>query len=377
VTTLLFLTSGPYFFPTQRTVRARYELLSEHFQGFVLSFVSEQQWTYASMGRFELVGRLVSARAYSILPLRLLLRAWFVITEGLRLHRRRRLDVIVAYDPFMTGLLGYVLSRLTGARLIVEVNNDFGNDANWSRKSWDALTYVKSAFVQTVAPFVLNRAHVVKLLYEGQVSSFRRLQPRIRYVRFHDFVPTSLFEGTGPGPKRILFVGHPWYVKGVDLLLRAFNQCGSSFPDWELRLVGYLPEKDQHRELHQANPRIHFIGPVMPDDVIALMADCGVVALASRSEGMPRVLIEAMAAGRPVVASSVGGIPHYIRDGETGLLFEREDVAGLTRALGRLLASPAMAARLVANGREHVNRCLSERCWAECMRQAVEMALKA
>jgi glycosyltransferase involved in cell wall biosynthesis len=377
VKTLLFLTSGPYFFPEQRTVRARYELLSEHFQGFVLSFVSEPQWTRAAMGRFELVGRLVSARAYGILPLRLLLRTWFVITTGLRLHRRHRIDVIIAYDPFMTGLLGYVLSRLTGARLVVEVNNDFGNEANWSKRSWDALTYAKSTFVSVVAPFVLNRAHVVKLLYEGQVSGFRRLRPGIRHVCFHDFVPTSLFETTRPATKQVLFIGHPWYVKGVDVLLRAFNACSPSFPDWELRLVGYLPEKEQYRDLYEFNPRIRFAGPVMPDEVPALMAGCGVVALASRSEGMPRVLIEAMAAGRPVVAAKVGGIPHYIRDGENGLLFHREDAEGLSRALGRLLGDPGTAALLAANGEKCIASRLSDRCWVQAMTQLLSEALAA
>jgi glycosyltransferase involved in cell wall biosynthesis len=90
---------------------------------------------------------------------------------------------------------------------------------------------------------------------------------------------------------------------------------------------------------------------------------------------MPRVLIEAMAAGRPVIASRVGGIPHYIRDGETGLLFEREDVQGLTRALRRILGSREAAARLATNGREYVSRQLSDRCWVQDMRRTVEMAL--
>jgi glycosyltransferase involved in cell wall biosynthesis len=90
---------------------------------------------------------------------------------------------------------------------------------------------------------------------------------------------------------------------------------------------------------------------------------------------MPRVLIEAMAAGRPVIASRVGGIPHYIRDGETGLLFEREDVEGLTRALRQILGSREAAAQLAINGRDYVSRQLSDRCWVQDMRQTVEMAL--
>lgn len=375
--TLLFLTSGPYFFPTQRTVRTRYELLSEHFRGFVLSFVSEPQWTHAVMGRFELVGRLVSARTYGVLPLRLIIRAWFVIATGLRLHRRHRIDVIIAYDPFMTGLLGYVLSRLTGARLVVEVNNDFSNEANWSRRSWDAVTYAKSAFVNVVAPFVLNRAHVVKLLYEGQVRGFRRLRPGIRHMCFHDFVPTTLFETTTPPSKQVLFIGHPWYVKGVDILLRAFNACSAQFPDWELRLVGYLPEKEQHRDLYDHNPHIRFAGPVMPDQVPALMASSGAVVLASRSEGMPRVLIEAMAASRPVVATKVGGVPHYIRDGDNGLLVNPEDADGLSRALVRLLDDPGTASLLARNGKKSVDDRLSDRCWVQAMTQLLSEAVAA
>jgi glycosyltransferase involved in cell wall biosynthesis len=191
---------------------------------------------------------------------------------------------------------------------------------------------------------------------------------------FHDFVPTTLFETTTPPSQQVLFIGHPWYVKGVDILLRAFNACSAQFPGWELRLVGYLPEKEQYRDLYEHNPRIRFTGPVMPDEVPALMAGCGVVVLASRSEGMPRVLIEAMAAGRPVVATRVGGIPYYIRDGDNGLLVEPEDADGLSRALARLFEDPGAAALLATNGKMSVDGRLSDRCWVQAMRQLLSEA---
>jgi glycosyltransferase involved in cell wall biosynthesis len=92
---------------------------------------------------------------------------------------------------------------------------------------------------------------------------------------------------------------------------------------------------------------------------------------------MPRVLIEAMAAGRPVVAAKVGGIPHYIRDGENGLLFDREDAEGLSRALGRLLGDPGTAALLASNGEKCIASRLSDRCWVQGMTQLLSEAVAA
>jgi glycosyltransferase involved in cell wall biosynthesis len=167
--------------------------------------------------------------------------------------------------------------------------------------------------------------------------------------------------------RRILFIGRPFYLKGVDLLLRAFNEISGEFPDFTLRIVGHLPEKEEYRQLFEGNPRVEFYGPVMPDKVLDLAADCYVLVLPSRSEGMPRVLMEAMGSGRPIIASSVGGIPHYIRHGETGVLFEREDVEGLKKALRDVLSDEDYATRLGRNGRRYVLEELSDRRHVEAM----------
>lgn len=366
--TLLFLTGGPYFWPEQQTVRLKYELLSEHFEGFVVSFVSRAEWERASMGRFELIGRPTFGRIYKILPLRLLLRLVFTLTSSLRLHfSRRRIDVIVASDPFVTGLLAWILSLITRARFVVEVNNDFQALANWGVRSLNLLTFLKTAYVRLVAPFVLNRAHGVRLLYRTQVAGFHGLRHPGKYACFHDFVATSLYEASASEARRILFIGHPWYTKGVDVLLRAFNAVSPEYPEYSLRLVGYLPEKDENQALFQENSRVEFVGPVMPDAVIRLMSDCAVFVLASRSEGMPRVLIEAMVSGKPVIASRVGGIPHYIQHGLTGLLFERDDVQSLTKLLRDVLSSEDYRRGLGENARRYAREQLSDRRYTEGM----------
>lgn len=370
--TLLFLTGGPYFWPHQKTVRLKYELLSEHFQGFIVSFVSRREWRRVPIGRFELIGRPISGRIYGVLPLRLLLRVLSTIVAGLRLRlTRRRFDVIIASDPFVTGLLAWVLSLLTGAKFIVEVNNDFQSPANWGVASRNLVTVLKATYVRLVTPFVLNRAHGVRLLYATQVAGFPGLTNPGKYACFPDFVATRLFGPDVSNPRRILFVGHPWHTKGVDLLLRAFNTVSPEYPAWTLRIVGYLPEKERYRPLFEANPRIEFVGPVMPDDIVSLVADCSLFVLPSRSEGMPRVLIEAMASGKPIIASRVGGIPHYVHHDETGLLFDSEDLEGLTRVLRRALQDPDRLRLIAERGARHAREELSDTRYAEEMRRLV------
>ena len=92
----------------------------------------------------------------------------------------------------------------------------------------------------------------------------------------------------------------------------------------------------------------HFLG--FCDDVAGILAMCDVVALTSRNEAFGRVLVEAMAAGRPVVATAVGGVPEVVVEGETGYLVECGDTAALAAALGGLLDDPEAAARMGAAG---------------------------
>jgi glycosyltransferase involved in cell wall biosynthesis len=91
-------------------------------------------------------------------------------------------------------------------------------------------------------------------------------------------------------------------------------------------------------------------------DVAELLAGADVFVLSSDSEGLPMSVLEAMAAGLPVVASAVGGVPEAVRDGETGTLVPPGDSAALAHALRRLVSDPALRDRLGEAGRRRVER---------------------
>jgi glycosyltransferase involved in cell wall biosynthesis len=149
---------------------------------------------------------------------------------------------------------------------------------------------------------------------------------------------------------RILSVGRLKAPKDFPTLVRAL---GDLRPDsFEAVIVGDGPDRQLlEEEIHELGleDRVSLAGERR--DVPELLAGADVFVLPSRSEGHPVSVLEAMAAGIPVVASRVGGVPEQVSDGETGLLVEPGDPTELAAALRRLTADPRLRRRLGAAGR--------------------------
>jgi glycosyltransferase involved in cell wall biosynthesis len=159
--------------------------------------------------------------------------------------------------------------------------------------------------------------------------------------------------GIAPDAPLIGTVGRLAEVKQQGVLIKAFARVIPAFPCARLVLVGDGPLRGELEGLARSlalNGAVLFAGyQSNPERYLAAM---DVFVLPSRAEAMPLVIPEAWAAGRPVVASRVGGIPDLIADGKTGLLVEPGDVDGLTARLRQLLADPPAARELGRAGRE-------------------------
>jgi glycosyltransferase involved in cell wall biosynthesis/O-antigen/teichoic acid export membrane protein len=137
--------------------------------------------------------------------------------------------------------------------------------------------------------------------------------------------------------------------KGLDVLLHALTEL----PDATLVVAGDGPERATLEQLARElgiDERVRFLG--WREDVRSILASIDVLALPSRSEGVPLVIVEAMLCGIPTVATAVGGVPEVVLDEETGLLVPAEDRHALAVALARLLGDPELRTRMGLRGRE-------------------------
>jgi glycosyltransferase involved in cell wall biosynthesis len=150
------------------------------------------------------------------------------------------------------------------------------------------------------------------------------------------------------GEKLLLSVGRLSQEKAHQDLLEALRLLSASRPDldWRLAVVGEGPERAR---LEDAAAPFHgcvtFAGQI--SDVRAYYAAADLFVLPSHSEGSPNVLLEAMAARLPIVATAVGGIPEIVTGDEHALLVPPRQPDALARAIERMLDSPELAARLV------------------------------
>jgi len=172
---------------------------------------------------------------------------------------------------------------------------------------------------------------------------------RIRVV--HNGIPDTPFRADpAKHPPRIVMVARFAPQKDQALLLRAL--AGLKELPWELELVGdgpLLPQAQALAEELDLGERVRFLGRRL--DVDRVLAGAQVFVLASRWEGLPLTVLEAMRAGLPVVASDVGGVKEAVLEGETGFLVPRGDEGALRSRLALLLRDPALRVRMGRAGR--------------------------
>jgi glycosyltransferase involved in cell wall biosynthesis len=170
-----------------------------------------------------------------------------------------------------------------------------------------------------------------------------------------------------PGPVRIGFVKWGLSLKyGPDLLVEALGLLPAGI-DYEVTIAGdgdLRPMLEARLKALSLAGRVWFVGRLPNSEVASLMSELDIFAMPSRREEWGVAAAEASACGLPVVATTVGGIPEIVVDGETGLLVPPEDPAALARALERLIADPGLRSRLGTAGRRRIDQLYR---WEQCV----------
>lgn len=206
----------------------------------------------------------------------------------------------------------------------------------------------RSAPVQCLIRHQLERATRVIVLSEIWRTELAAIAPTARLAVIPNTValpPINAPSGTAPN---ILFLGRIGPRKGAFDLITAFAAIAPRYPALRLTLAGDGQTSEARAAAAALNlsHRITVLDWVDTPTRADLLAKATIFALPSHDEGLPMSVLEAMAAGLPVVTTPVGGIPDLITSGQTGLLVPPGDPAALAKALAALLDDPAHRAQL-------------------------------
>lgn len=259
-----------------------------------------------------------------------------------------RPDVLHVHGAGPNAVYVAALRGLIRTPIVFSAHGELRNDAHGALARAGALRWALQSLLHHAAAVIAPSQVVLDELGE----EFELVAPT---TVLPNAVDLSEFEVAHPRDAGYIFTaGRLVHQKGVDLVLRAYAQARESLGGRRLIVAGDGPERPALVRLAAdlgLDGDVSFVGIVGRERLAELMCGADAFAFPSRQEGFGIALLEAMAAGTPAVATRVGGIPEFARDGENALLIAPEDAEGLAAALVRLTGDPELCGRLAAGGR--------------------------
>jgi len=340
---VLFVGRTRYALPLPEWLAKKFDALERQLDFRVLASAREAGQKLES-GRFRLLRPVPPLFLDGVL---FYLRCPFAVRRQIRDFRP---EVIVAESPYTgaAALIGRALSRGRRPRVLVEVHGDWRTA---TRLYGSPRRRVLSPIADRISRAVVRRGDAVRALSgytEGLVEDVRGVPVTASFPTYTDLTAFSA-EPVRPLPERptAVFVGMLEPYKNVDGLAEVWRRVSQRLPEARLVLVGDGSRRSVVEALLEERPdSVEWHPALSPDEVARRLDEATVLVLPSRSEGLGRVIIEAFARGRGVVASDVGGIPDLVRDGVEGVLVEPTDLEGIADALERVLSNRELAQRL-------------------------------
>jgi len=267
--------------------------------------------------------------------------------------RRTRAEAAITFFGLPCGPVGYLLRKTMGIPYIVSLR---GGDVPGYMPASLSLYHRTTSFLSRI---VWRSALAVIANSSGLAELAGKFAKDLTIGIIPNGVDTELFHPPamrqGGGIVSIMTVGRLHHQKGNDILLQAFAALNEADrKDCRLVIVGDGPAKPQLQDMATAlgiAEKVDFRGWIDHSQLPDLYRQADIFAFPSREEGMPNVVLEAMASGLPVVASGISGIPLAVEDGRTGRLVPEKEPEKLLAALLELLEDPGQARAMGEAGR--------------------------
>jgi glycosyltransferase involved in cell wall biosynthesis len=377
-----FIGGARYNCPLDATSEKKFRAMKSLAEIFVIGFSPDLRWrSFAEHAHFYVLPQLPLPilRYLELFVFGQVLIFWLIVRHGIQ--------VVVAQSPYeafgpalalkLSGWLGYQV------RLVVEVHGDFERSLFLQREIRFPGLY--RFLMNRLARYSIKQADLLRAISNSTKKQLQAWAPGKVIVQFPAWTDIDVFlrrdiHTRKHIPRAILYVGVLTPLKGIHHLINAFVLIAEDFPGAQLVILGKDENKSYAANLREQikklglNGRVQFVGPQPQSELAKLMANASVLVLPSVSEGLGRVIIEAMATGTPVIGSRVGGIPELVQDGVTGFLVPCGDESALAEKLRWILSNPDKSSAMGESGRAFVARLFSTESYLKGYKQIFEMA---
>jgi len=383
-----FLGGPRYSKPLDETSRKKFLLLAELGNIFVVGFSqSLRPRVFYKHAHFYLFPQwpMPVLRYLTMFTLGPLLALWLIF--------RYKVQILVTQSPY-EGFAGAVAKKIAGlfgrrVALVVENHGDFEESLFLQRRVKAQKLY--RFIMRRVASFSLWYADVLRAISNTTRSQLEQWAPVKPIVQFATWTDIEVFFMAGKEvkshenrkPPEIVYVGVLTPLKGVHFLIEAFSRITQAVPEARLVIIGKEenPEyadslKKQMQELGLAE-KVKFLPSMLQAELARKVARARVLVLPSLSEGLGRVVFEAMACGTPVIGSRVGGIPEMIQDGVNGFLVPPGDVNALAERLRWFFEYPDKVTYMGQQARRFAKEFFSPEAYVRHYASLLAMALEA
>jgi glycosyltransferase involved in cell wall biosynthesis len=347
---VLFIGATEFNFKSGKQVahlQKKYEGLSRGIVPFIL-------------GRGKPFHKKIWGTEFYLLPSQLFLPLGLFL--GFYLCLTKKIEIITTESPLTSGFFGAVLKKIFKKELIVEIHGDWKEGPFLSKKR--KFEFLQRKITPVLAKISLTSADKIRCVASYLTEQARKIALQKRYFSFPTFTDLDSFlaETDARFGDFILSVGQLEKVKGMNVLIESFVKIEKEFPWLRLVIIGDGSEKtnidNMSKDLGIMN-KVDMKGKLPLSKTRDVMKRCYCFVLPSMSEGLPRVLMEAMALAKPVIASRVGGIPELVKDNNNGFLFKSGDSNDLADKLRILLKDKNKAHEMGQSGRLMVKEKLS------------------
>ena len=329
---VLFVSPTFYNLPLSENIIKKHKYLNEVANVTVLAFANQKKIFEESETNFYL-SKKINSRLFNYL--KILLISYFQIPK---LINKYKIEIVTFQDP-VTSFLGVykIKKKFKNVKIVLESHGDFINTLDLEKNLVIPQVYKK--LFSRMASFTISNSDILRAVSSSTEEQALSFDPSKKVVRFPAWVDFEIFSNVKPLRNneknfKILFIGSVTDRKKPHLIVEAMNNFNSK--DIKLYIVGPTPNENYLSRLkklvheYDLADQVSFTGSIDRKSVMDHYADTNLMILPSVSEGLARVIFESQVTACPVLVTDAPGMGDIVIDGQTGYIFESDNLESLT-----------------------------------------------